>query len=391
MSEIRPEPAAGPSEPAALRPPAAGPSAAGGPALTALADSELDALVQAAGGRPFQARQLAHWTFRHGAADWDACRNLPRALTDRLAARGVRIRGSRVIQVDRAADGTEKLLVELADREAIETVLIPDGERLTLCVSSQVGCPVACVFCASGLDGVRRNLDAGEIVEQVLHARDRLRARDPEARITNLVVMGLGEPMLNLRALTPALERITDPAGIGLGARRITVSTSGLPDRMRQFAATPQAYGLAVSLHAADDALRRRLVPTARATVAEIVEAARAFFAQKGREVTFEIVLLAEVNDRARDADALIAAVSGFACTVNLIPWNPVDRIEGLRRPSGERVDLFADRLRHAGLNVTVRRSRGSDRSAACGQLRLRNLDGSGLATAPHRPAVAAD
>ncbi|MBK8977461.1 MAG: 23S rRNA (adenine(2503)-C(2))-methyltransferase RlmN [Planctomycetes bacterium] len=345
-------------------------------ALTDLDDAELEARVLAAGGRPFQARQIAAWVYRQGAADWDGCRNVPRALRDALAAE-LPLRGSRVVESSPATDGTEKLLLQLADGESIETVIIPDGERLTLCVSSQVGCPVGCVFCASGLDGVRRNLTRGEIVEQVLHARDRLAARGlgrPPARLTNLVVMGLGEPLLNLASLGPALARIHAPDGIGLGARRITVSTSGLPDRMLRFAELPHAYGLAVSLHAADDALRKELVPTARASVAEIVAAARTCFESHGREVTFEIVLLADVNDRTRDADALIAALRGFPCTVNLIPWNPVDRIAGLARPRPERVDAFAERLRLGGINVTVRRQRGADRDAACGQLRLRRL-----------------
>lgn len=364
-----------------------------GAALTELSDEALSSLVAEHGGKPFQARQLAHWVFRHGAVDWAGCRNVPAALKQSLDEAGFGVRSSRVIHVEPSSDGTEKLLLQLADGETVEAVLIPEGERMTLCISSQVGCPVACVFCASGLDGVRRNLKTGEIVEQVLHARDRLVARDfghAPARITNLVVMGLGEPMLNLRAVTAALDRISDPEGIGLGARRVTVSTSGIPDRMRRFAETSRAYGLAVSLHAADDALRRQLVPTARASVSEIVEAARAFFAAKGREVTFEVVLLAGVNDRMRDADALIDALAGLPSTVNLIPWNPVDRIEGLARPTEASVDVFAETLRRGGLNVTVRRQRGADRSAACGQLRLRRLDGSAAADERRTPTILA-
>ena len=220
---------------------------------------------------------------------------------------------------------------------------------------------------------MRRNLTSGEIVEQVLHARNRLQEEPGAPPLTNLVVMGMGEPLLNLDALLRALERIHDPSGIGLGARRIIVSTSGLPDRMVQFASRARhAYGLAVSLHAADDGLRGRLVPTAKARVADIVEAARRYSAAKGREVTFEVVLLDGVNDRPDDARALIAALAGFRWTVNLIAWNPVPEITDLRRPSDRRVDAFAAVLRAGGVNVTVRRQRGGDRSAACGQLRLR-------------------
>lgn len=338
-------------------------------ALTDLDDHALTAHVVAHGGQPFQARQLAHWVYRHGAATFAQCRNLPRQLRDSLQ-RSLPVRGSVVAAVDTAADGTRKALVRLADREQIEMVLIPDGERTTLCVSTQAGCPVGCVFCASGLAGVRRNLSAGEIVEQVLHARDLLL----EGRqLTNLVVMGMGEPMLNLDNLLAALTRIHDPAGIDFGARRITVSTSGYPDRIRRFADAEHAYNLAISLHAADATLRRRLVPTARHAPEELVAAARDYFARKKREVTFEVVLLAGVNDRPADAAAMIRLLRGFPCTVNLIPWNPVDEIAELAPPTAAAVDSFADTLRTGGLNVTVRRQRGADRSAACGQLRLRH------------------
>jgi 23S rRNA (adenine2503-C2)-methyltransferase len=347
-------------------------------ALTDLDDQGLEALVLELGGKPFQARQVAHWIYRHGVRSADAMANLPKVLRLTLAAR-MPVRSASVAQRELADDGTEKLLLRLHDGESVECVIIPEGERTTLCVSSQVGCPVGCVFCASGLQGVRRNLTAGEIVSQVLCARDLL----PAGRtLTNLVVMGLGEPMLNLDALLPALARIHDPQGIDLGARRITVSTSGLPRQVDRFAEEAPAYNLAVSLHAADDELRKRLVPTAKHAVREIVAAARRYQQKKGREVTFEVVLLEGVNDRPEDAAAMVAVLGGAPCTVNLIPWNPVDAI-ALRRPSAVRVDAFAAALRQGGLNVTVRRQRGADRSAACGQLRLRDLQGerSGTAT----------
>ncbi|MCA8955920.1 MAG: 23S rRNA (adenine(2503)-C(2))-methyltransferase RlmN [Planctomycetes bacterium] len=336
-------------------------------AITDLDDGGLSALVSELGGKPFQARQLSHWIYRHGAADWDECRNLPAALRRSLAERGPPL-GSEVRETVQSCDGTEKLLIELRDGETVESVVIPDGDRTTLCISTQVGCPVGCVFCASGLDGVRRNLDAGEIVEQVLHARRRTAGG---AALTHLVVMGIGEPLLNLDALLQALARIRDQEGIALGARRITVSTSGYPDRIDRFADAATGVNLAVSLHAADDQLRRRLVPTARATVAEIVAAAQRYFTASGRQVTFEVVLLAGVNDRPRDAAALIGAVRRMPCTVNLLPWNPVERIPDLRRPPPFRVQKFAEALRAGGLNVTVRKQRGADRSAACGQLRI--------------------
>jgi 23S rRNA (adenine2503-C2)-methyltransferase len=343
--------------------------------LTELADEAVIAAVTACGGKPFQGRQVLHWLWRHGVDDFAQMANVPARLRTALAEHHV-VHGARVARVDAADDGTEKLLLQLADGETIECVLIPDGDRTTLCISTQVGCPVRCVFCASGMAGVRRNLSSGEIVEQVLIARRRL---PPTRRLTNLVVMGMGEPLLNLDALLPALQRIHDPNGIDMGARRITVSTSGYPRQMERFAAADQAYNLAVSLHAADDALRRQLVPTATHTVGEIVAAAHQYFGRKGREVTYEIVLLEGVNDRPVDAVALVATLGALPCTVNLIPWNPVPELaagSGLRRPGPARVDDFAAALRRGGLKVTVRRQRGADRSAACGQLRLRSLDG---------------
>ena len=345
--------------------------------LTDLGDAALAEVVAAAGGKPFQARQVAHWLWRHGVTSFDAMRNVPQALRTALAA-SHRLRHATVDKVDDADDGTQKLLVRWRDGETVECVIIPDGDRTTLCVSSQVGCPVACVFCASGMFGVRRNLTAGEIAEQVLLAKAQL---PPGRTLTNLVVMGMGEPMLNLDALLPALQRIHDPQGIGMGARRITVSTSGYPRQMERFAAADPSYNLAVSLHAADDALRKQLVPTATAPVREIVVAAHRYFGQKGREVTYEIVLLEGRNDRPQDAQALVETLGALPCTVNLIPWNPVEEIardKGLRRPSTVRVDAFADLLREGGIKVTVRRQRGADRSAACGQLRLRHLDAAG-------------
>lgn len=336
-------------------------------AVTDCSDAELLELLAAAGGKPFQARQLAHWVFRHKALTYEACRNLPAVLRHKLADH-MPVSTTRLAQRQVAADQTLKLLLELCDGEAIETVLIPEGERTTLCISTQVGCPVGCIFCASGMFGVRRNLTTGEIVEQVLHASREF----PEGRrLTNLVVMGIGEPMLNLDRLLPALERIHDPEGIHLGARRITVSTSGYPDRIARFAEAPHAYGLAISLHAADDDLRQRLVPTAQCSVAELLAAGTRYFEDTGRRVTFEVVLLAEVNDRPQDADALVRRLRGLPHQVNLLPWNPVEEISDLAPPSPGQVEAFAARLRAGGLNVTVRRQRGADRSAACGQLRI--------------------
>lgn len=343
-------------------------------ALTDLTDAELSQLVAESGGKAFQARQASHWLWKHGVQEYAEMRNLPASLRTAIGSR-LPLRRTTIAKSELASDGTEKLLIGLHDGEHVECVIIPEGERTTLCISTQVGCPVRCVFCASGMFGVRRNLSVGEIAEQVLHARSRLEAG---RRLTNLVVMGMGEPMLNLDALLPALQRIHDGNGLDMGARRITVSTSGYPRQMEQFAAADPSYNLAVSLHAADDTLRKQLVPTAAHPVQEIVLAAHRYFGQKGREVTYEVVLLEGRNDRPQDAITMVEVLGALPCTVNLIPWNPVEEIaarEGLRRPSAQRVDSFADALRRGGLKVTVRRQRGADRSAACGQLRLRQAD----------------
>jgi len=339
-------------------------------AVTDCSDAELRELVQAVGGKPFQARQLGHWVFKHQALTYDACRNLPAGLVRDLGGR-LAVTTTTLSQREVCADETTKLLLELHDGETVETVLIPEGERTTLCISTQVGCPVGCIFCASGMFGVRRNLTTGEIVEQVLHAKAEL---PEDRRLTNLVVMGIGEPMLNLDQLLPALDRIHDPEGISLGGRRITVSTSGYPDRIARFAEAPHAYGLAISLHAADDELRKRLVPTAQCSVAELVGAARRYFEGTGRRVTFEVVLLAGVNDRPTDADTMAHKLKGLPHQVNLLPWNPVEQIPDLRRPSSRRVEAFQARLLAGGLNATLRKQRGADRSAACGQLRIATL-----------------
>ena len=347
---------------------------AGTPALTELDDRALQDAIAALGGKPFQARQVMHWLWRHGVDGFEQMQNVPARLRAGLAAR-FQVRSTRIARVDLAEDGTAKLLVRLRDGETVECVLIPEGERTTLCVSTQVGCPVACIFCASGMAGVKRNLTSAEIVEQVLLARGQ---QAGERRLTNLVVMGMGEPMLNLDALLPALQRIHDPEGLDMGARRITVSTSGYPRQMERFAAADPSYNLAVSLHAANDELRKQLVPTAAHPVREITAAAHRYFGQKGREVTYEVVLLEGRNDRPVDAVAMVELLGALPCTVNLIPWNPVEELaasRGLRRPATHRVDAFADALRRGGLKVTVRRQRGADRSAACGQLRLRTAN----------------
>ncbi|HEX5138346.1 MAG TPA: 23S rRNA (adenine(2503)-C(2))-methyltransferase RlmN [Planctomycetota bacterium] len=341
--------------------------AAGAGSLAGLAVRDLEALVDP----PYRAKQIFRWVQARGAVSYDAMTDVPKAVREALAAR-LPVRSSRVAESHRSDDGTVKLLLCLADGEKVECVLIPEGDRRTACISTQVGCGVGCVFCASGAQGVIRNLEAFEIVEQVLWLRDAGGASgDQGARLTNIVVMGMGEPLHNVESLVRALRLVQDPEGIDLGSRRITISTSGPRKGFEELLASGLRTNLAISLHAATDDLRRRLVPRGgTADVAGLSGMAREWFEATGRDVTFEYVLLSGINDRDEDAEAL-ARLAGRHRNVNLIPMNPVSFAPELKAPSPERVERFAGILRKAGVVVHARRQRGDDVAAACGQLRL--------------------
>ncbi|MHC4547305.1 MAG: dual-specificity RNA methyltransferase RlmN [Planctomycetota bacterium] len=333
--------------------------------LTGLSRAEMEELLAGLGEPPYRARQLFRWVFRNGARDYAAMTDLSLRLRERLAER-IAVRSTHVLETPASDDGTRKLLVGLADGQRVECVLIPEADRVTGCISTQVGCGVGCIFCASGADGLVRNLEAAEIVEQVLWLRD-LAGR----RLTNLVVMGMGEPLHNVPALVRALRLLQDPEGLDLGARRITVSTAGPTRGCEEFLRAGLRVKLAISLHAARDELRRRLVPRGgTGSVAELALLAERWFEATGRDPTFEYVLLDGINDRDEDADAL-ARLCGRHRNVNLIPMNPVPFARDLAAPPSHRIERFAARLRGAGVVVHVRRQRGDDVAAACGQLRL--------------------
>jgi len=333
----------------------------------------------------WRADQVWGWLYRRRACSFQEMTDLPKNLRGQLAG-WWRLLATRVVAHQRADDGTEKLLLELDDGQRVECVLLRDDRgHCTACISSQVGCPIGCAFCASGLDGLVRNLTTGEIVEQLLQL-DRLLAS--HERLSHVVVMGIGEPLANLDALLPALGRVASPQTLGIGWRRITISTVGLPEAMRRLAHHRPACHLAVSLHAPDDELRNRLVPVNRRIgIAAILAAADEYFQQTGRRVTYEYVLLAGVNDQPEHARRLALLLKGRTALVNLIPFNPVaellDPASGLpfRRPSDQVVARFAEQLRRAGLNVQVRHRKGHQIDAACGQLRRR-----GTATVRHSP-----
>jgi 23S rRNA (adenine2503-C2)-methyltransferase len=309
--------------------------------------------------------QLLRWLLQGGVESFEAMTDLPASLRAELAADFMPL-ATLVARHARASDDTHKLLLRLTDGRLIECVLIQEDGRRTACISTQVGCGMGCVFCASGLGGVERNLTSGEILEQLI----RLRNLPAPARLTHIVVMGMGEPLANLDNLLSALEVATAKDGLGLSARHITISTVGLPVKMRRLADLGKQYHLAVSLHAADDELRTRIVPTNDKTgIDEILDAADYFFAKTGRQVTYEYVLLGGLNDQSAQARELACRLRGRHAHVNLIPYNDVAGLP-YRRPSQEALDLFLHVLRDAGLSVHVRKRKGSEIDAACGQLR---------------------
>lgn len=331
-----------------------------GEALTEYLLPDLERAFEADGVEPFRARQILGWIYKRRAVEFGRMTDLSGDLRRALSKRW-RILSSRVLRRAPAADGTEKLLLRLADGALIETVLIPEGRRLTVCISTQVGCPVACVFCASGLDGLKRHLTRGEILEQILHL---------PKKPTHVVVMGIGEPLLNFGPVTGALRVMHEPSGLGIGYNKITLSTAGVVDKILKLVEEQVTPNLAISLHAPEEALRRKLVPGLKKwTLPELVEAGCAYRRDTGKDVTFEYVLLAGVNDAPAQGAALARLLKGAGVKVNVIPYNGVPSLP-YRRPAKEAVDRFVRAVGDGGVPVTVRRQRGDDASAACGQLR---------------------
>lgn len=353
------------------------------PGLLEWSENKLRAWLAERGEKPMRARQVRRWLLEGGAESFDAMSDLPRALRQQLAQDFVPL-ASRVVKHLRSSDDTHKLLLELDGGKLIECVLIQEQGRRTACISTQVGCGMGCVFCASGINGVERNLTTGEIVEQLVRLRN-LPGAEPNGqrvrpplrggtkqveRLTHIVVMGMGEPLANLDHLLEALEIATAKDGLGIGARHITISTVGLPAKIRRLADLGKQYHLAVSLHAPNDSLRTRIVPTNDKTgLNEILAASDYFFAKTGRQVTFEYVLLAGINDDSACARELARLLERRRAHVNLIPFNDVAGLP-YRRPSAEAVQAFVHALHEAGISVKVRKRKGAQIDAACGQLR---------------------
>ncbi len=328
---------------------------------------QLAAELESLGEKRFRAKQILEWVWRKDVVDFDGMTSLSLSLRQRLSER-LEILTGRVVSRAEASDSVIKLLLQWPDGEQVETVWIPSSRRATACISTQAGCAMGCGFCASGLDGLQRNLSAGEIIEQVLQLQ-----QATGQKVTNVVFMGMGEPLANYDATVRAVRALIDPARGGLSARRITVSTVGLPKQIRRLAGEDLPITLAISLHAPDDALRAKLMPTAaRHSLADVLSAAEAFYLSRKREVTLEYTLLGGLNDTPDCADTLADLAARLRCNVNLIRYNPVPDLP-YRRPTEVAVAAFAERLGKRGLNVNIRRSRGIDAQAACGQLKQRN------------------
>lgn len=336
-------------------------------------------LVGQWGGKPFRARQLQRWIHQRGVDSFDAMTDLARDFRAQLAQRCV-IEALRVNIEQRSTDGTRKWLFDVGQGNAIETVFIPEDDRGTLCISSQAGCVVNCRFCSTGLQGFNRNLQTSEIIGQLWWAKRVLEADAGSARlaqasgedtrvISNVVMMGMGEPLLNYDQVLPALRLMLDDNGYGLSRRRVTVSTSGvvpMMDRLSQDC----PVALAVSLHAPNDALRDELVPlNKKYPLKELLAACERYLAHAPRDfITFEYCMLDGINDTDQHAKELIQLARQVRCKLNLIPFNPFPA-SGLKRSPAPRVKVFAQRLMDAGIITTVRKTRGDDIDAACGQL----------------------
>jgi len=310
----------------------------------------------------YRANQVMRRLWVNPAPSFDAMMELPKALREALDAE-FELPRMEIVAHQRSTDGTQKFLFRLRDNESIETVAIPDGDRMTICISSQAGCALQCAFCATGAMGFSRNLTTFEIAGQIRE----MRLLDPPLNVTNVVFMGMGEPMMNWKAVDPALTILNDPQGLGIGARHITISTVGVLPGIVALGQRPEQFRLAISIHAPSDGLRRELMPiNTKFPLADVIEAAKVF----DRRVTFEYVMLGGVNDAEEHAIQLAQLATECRAFINLIPLHP-GGARGFSATPAERIRVFSRQLRRQGVEVAVRKSRGIDIAAACGQLRV--------------------
>ena len=389
--------------------------------ITDMSLSELEALCVSIGEQAYRAKQILSWIYVKGAMAFDEMSNLPNNFRKQLEEKyqvlqtkvdsivqiteqpgcnqatplsplckgGKRgdeittfqtpsqdkreeegkniVKKKRLLQ-DNKLDGTEKFLIHLSDENVIECVLLREGRKITACVSTQVGCAMACQFCASGLLGLERNLTVGEIVEQALHVKNHLQH---DERLTNIVLMGIGEPLKNYDNVVKAVRIMNAEWGLGIGARHITISTVGIIDGMHRLAQEGIQVNLAISLHAPNDITRSKIIPSNKKIgINNIVAAAREYFKATRRDISFEYILIDGVNASKQDAESLARLLKGVQCNVNLLPVNPVEEFH-LKPPSQETIEMFCKTLEKHGIVVTLRKRKGDNISAACGQLRL--------------------
>ncbi|MEK7291074.1 MAG: 23S rRNA (adenine(2503)-C(2))-methyltransferase RlmN [Planctomycetota bacterium] len=378
--------------------------------ITGMSLSELEALCNSMGEPAYRAKQILSWVYEKGATTFDQMSNLPKDFKKLLAEKyqvfqtkvdtimqtveqhsrnritpplSPPCEGGEVGGVKKLAkkeeflqgkiiDGTGKFLVHLPDENVIECVLLREGKRVTACVSTQVGCAMACQFCASGLLGLERNLTAGEIVEQALHVKNHL---PPDERLTNIVFMGIGEPLANYDNVVKSIRIINAEWGLGIGARHITVSTVGMVDRIRRLALEGLQVNLAISLHAPNDIIRSKIIPSNKKTgIESIIAAAHEYFDVTRRDVSFEYILIDGINASKQDAESLARLLKGIQCNINILPLNPIKEFN-FRPPPQETIEMFCKTLERQGLIVTLRKKKGDDINAACGQLRLKNIN----------------
>lgn len=339
--------------------------------IRALSKEQLEAFFAEAGEQKFRGRQVYEWLWQKGARNFDAMTNLSLNLRQMLQQRFT-INHIEVDDLQRSSDGTIKNAVKLYDGHVVESVLIPTPKRITACVSSQVGCSLDCSFCATAQLKRMRNLNPDEIYDQVVTIQQQAQTFF-ERPLTNIVFMGMGEPLMNYNNVLAAIEKITSPEGLGLSPKRITVSTVGLAKMMKKLADDEVKFNLALSLHSARDEVRNRIMNINKANpVAELAEAVSYWYQKTGRPLTYEYVVWKNVNDRPEDVRALVHFCRKAPCKVNLIEYNPIES-GSYQQASEEALQLYCHELEMAGITATVRRSRGKDIDAACGQLANKN------------------
>lgn len=331
--------------------------------LLGQSETELTDWITAQGQPRYRGKQLHDWLYHKGVNSLDQITVFPKSWREQMSQQSVNIGRSQIHYRHATPDGTVKYLLKLADGAIVETVGIPSSQRLTVCVSSQVGCPMACDFCATGKGGFQRNLAKHEIIDQVLTVQN-----DMERRVSHLVFMGMGEPLLNTENLLGAIATLNQD--VGIGQRLMTVSTVGIPNQILKLASQRLQITLAVSLHAPNQELRSSLIPSAqRYSISDLLQDCREYVNLTGRRISFEYTLLEGVNDAPVHAQELVTLIKGWQSHVNLIPYNPIDNAP-YQRPSPRAVQMFADILSHANITVSIRRTRGLEAQAACGQLR---------------------